>query len=61
MFGIVERTLKFNLSIHVYNSNDTFANPLHSDNYTERLLLIFLKWAIRNMLSSIPKRCRSSL
>jgi len=40
-FGIFERTLKFNLYIHVQNSNDTFINPLPSDNYTERLLLIF--------------------
>jgi len=40
-FGIFERKLRFNLYIHVQNTNDTFTNPLPSDNYTERLLLIF--------------------
>jgi len=47
--------------IHVQNSNDTFTNPLPSENYTELLLLIFLKWAIRNMWSNVPNRFRSSL
>jgi len=60
-FGIFERILNFNLYIHVQNCNDTITNPLTSDNYTDSLLFIFLNWAIRNLRSSIPNCCRSSL
>jgi len=60
-FGIFERILKFKLYIHVQNYNGTFINPYTSENYTESFFLIFLKWAIRNLRSGIPNRCRSSL
>jgi hypothetical protein len=41
-FGTFERILKFNLYTHVQNSNDTFTNPLISENHTVILLLILL-------------------
>ena len=60
-FGIFERIRKFNFYIHVQKSNDPFTNSFTSDSYTERLFLIFLKWAIPNMWSSIQNVSRSSL
>jgi hypothetical protein len=60
-FGICERILKFNVYIHVQNSNDTFTIPLTSDNFTESLLLVLRKWTKQNVWSNIPIRCLSCL
>ena len=60
-FGIFERILKFNWYIQVEISDDTFTNSLNSKISTEWMILIFLKWTIPIMWSSIPNRSRSSI